>query len=238
MQKVFLSHGRADKPFVRLVAAELREAGLAPWLDEVELLPGDSLIGSLSRAVADSDYVVAFLSPTSVTSPWVEEELAIGLTVGIEQKRIVVLPILLPGLESQHIPAFLRARLYIDLRVPANYDMALTQLYRRLLPGTTEKDDEILKVRHININAERAEHLVSAARHPANREWITHYLADHLAGSQKNRDHTERHFVYWALGEIGGPVASDLVQAGLQETDKFARLGAEIAWRQLTRAAT
>lgn len=75
MQHVFLSHCHTDKPFVRLVANEFRTAGLSLWLDELELLPGDSLVIAISKAVADSAYVIAFLSATSVTSAWVEKEL-------------------------------------------------------------------------------------------------------------------------------------------------------------------
>jgi hypothetical protein len=234
-ERVFLSHGHSDKPFVRLVTDELRGAGFAPWLDEIELLPGDSLIVAISNAVADSAYVIAFLSPTSVTSAWVEKELAIAMTIGIREKRVIVLPILLPGLKREDVPAFLLDQLYIDLRKPSDYDTALTQLYRRLLPDGVARDVEILKARHVNINADRAEHLVHAANDPANRQWITDYLAAHVAGSRMSRDHTERHFAYWALGEVGGATAASAVEAGLKDIDPFARLGAENAWQRIKR---
>ena len=235
MGRIFLSHSHADKPFVRLVAAELRGAGLAPWIDELELLAGDSLVVAISKAVADSAFVIAFLSRSSVGSAWVEKELAIAMTLGIRQKRVTVLPVMLPGLKREYVPAFLLDQLSIDLTAPANYDDALIQLYRRLLPGTAVKGLDLLKIRHVNINAERAEHLVDAAKDPSNREWITKYLANHVAGPKRSPDNTELHFAYYALGEIGGPPAVALVQAGLQETDAFARLGAEMAWQRLHR---
>jgi len=233
VQKVFLSHSQADKPFVRLVAAELRVAGLAPWLDEVELLPGDSLVLAISKAVVEASYVIAFLSSASVTSAWVEKELAIAMTLGIDEKRVTVLPILLPGLERSAIPAYLRDQLFIDLRSPLDYDAALILLYRRLLQDGTQGDPEILKVRHVKINADRAELLVAAAKEPMNFDWITQYLIARVQGPKKSRDYTERHFAYWALGEVGGPTAFKVVEQGLQETDKFALQGAEVAWRRL-----
>jgi TIR domain len=236
LQRVFLSHSHHDKPFVRLVASELRGAGLAPWLDEVELLPGDSLIVAVSKAVVDASYVVAFLSPTSIASAWVEKELAIAMTVGIDEKRVTVLPVLLPGLDRNGIPALLRDQLFIDLRSPLNYDAALIQLYRRLVRDGTQHDLEILKARYVRINADRAERLVDATKDASNAEWIADYLVAHVRGPQKSPDYTERHFVYWALGEIGGAKASEIVEKGLQETDGFARLGAEIAWRRLKRS--
>ena len=37
---VFLCHNDDDKPAVRWVAERLRERGIRPWLDEVDLRPG------------------------------------------------------------------------------------------------------------------------------------------------------------------------------------------------------
>ncbi|NEP20038.1 MAG: TIR domain-containing protein, partial [Leptolyngbya sp. SIO4C1] len=37
---VFLAHNSKDKPFVRLIAEELKRFGLKPWIDEEEILPG------------------------------------------------------------------------------------------------------------------------------------------------------------------------------------------------------
>jgi hypothetical protein len=44
MSSIFLSHNHADKPFVRRLAQDLQAAGARVWLDEAEMLIGDSLI--------------------------------------------------------------------------------------------------------------------------------------------------------------------------------------------------
>ena len=41
------------------------------WLDEAEMLPGDSLIGKIEAAVGRVDYLGVVLSRNSVVSPWV-----------------------------------------------------------------------------------------------------------------------------------------------------------------------
>ncbi|HHI01476.1 MAG TPA: HEAT repeat domain-containing protein [Thermococcus litoralis] len=46
-------------------------------------------------------------------------------------------------------------------------------------------------------------------------------------------DPTERHWIYVALGKIGGKKAKSAVKRGLSEEDEFARLGAEEAWKLL-----
>jgi hypothetical protein len=49
------------------------------WLDEDELLPGDSLIEKLDSALKDSTHLMIVLSPNSVKSDWVKFELENGV---------------------------------------------------------------------------------------------------------------------------------------------------------------
>ena len=44
MTSIFLSHSHVDKPFVRRLASDLIDSGVKVWLDEAEILIGDSLI--------------------------------------------------------------------------------------------------------------------------------------------------------------------------------------------------
>lgn len=112
---VFLSHSSKDKQFVRSLARRLHEHNVAVWLDEAELRIGDSLIQRLSSAVHEVDFVLAVISPNSIDSRWVQEELHLAMTRQIEGKQMRVLPLLKGKCE---VPEFLRGRLYADFTSP------------------------------------------------------------------------------------------------------------------------
>ncbi len=61
---VFLSHNSADKAAVEVVALGLRdEAGVRPCLDKWALVPGESWIPNLERAIEGSRAVAVFFGP-------------------------------------------------------------------------------------------------------------------------------------------------------------------------------
>jgi hypothetical protein len=122
---IFLSHNYRDKPFARALAQDLSAMGVKVWLDEAELKVGDSLITKVSAAIDQMQYLAVVLSPNSVASRWVREELNQALIRQLAERQTSVLPILLADCE---IPGFLRDRLYADFRDPADYDGALKKL--------------------------------------------------------------------------------------------------------------
>ncbi|QDV15624.1 Serine/threonine-protein kinase pkn1 [Gimesia panareensis] len=128
MPRVFLSHTHSDKPFVRTLAHKLQTRGVRVWVDEAEIKIGDSLIEKIEEGILDSDYLAAILSPNSIQSAWVKEELRSVLTRQIVGKSIKVLPILIDDCE---IPLFLQEKMYLDLRsweVPGIFDAQLDRL--------------------------------------------------------------------------------------------------------------
>lgn len=110
---VFLSHSHSDKDIVRAVGLRLQRLGVKVWIDEGEIKAGDSLIQKISEGIADAKYVLAFISKTSISAPWVQRELSIAITREIKGKLHKVVPIIL---EDVDIPAFLEDKLYIDIR--------------------------------------------------------------------------------------------------------------------------
>ena len=58
MSKIFLSHTSIDKPFVRKLAADLRNSGHTVWIDEAEINIGDSLVDKIREALDSVDFVV------------------------------------------------------------------------------------------------------------------------------------------------------------------------------------
>jgi hypothetical protein len=131
MAYVFLSHSHADKPFVKRLAADLRNAGHSVWIDEAEIKIGDSLINKISAGLDQVDFVVAVLSETSVASEWVSRELEIASNREIKERRVVVLPLLVSDVA---LPGFLKGKRYGDFRIDEQYDAAFQELLVALGP--------------------------------------------------------------------------------------------------------
>lgn len=126
---IFMSHSHADKPFARRLSSDLGALGAHVWLDEAELKVGDSLFEKIEGALDQVDHLAVVMSPESVTSRWVREELRQALHGSLSGRDIVVLPILLKDCE---IPGFLREKLYADFREDASYENALHRLAESL----------------------------------------------------------------------------------------------------------
>jgi len=109
---VFLSHSHKDKLIVQRIRRDLRSRGITVWLDSAEMRVGDSLIGKISEAIKENDFVAAVISSSSVTSEWVLTELNQAMNKEINQKKVVILPIRIDDCE---MPPFLEAKYYIDL---------------------------------------------------------------------------------------------------------------------------
>jgi hypothetical protein len=129
MSNVFLSHSHADKPFVRKMAGDLRIAGHGIWIDEAEIQIGDSLVEKIREGLDQVDYVIAVLSSASISSEWVNRELDIATNREIDEKRVVVLPILFEDVE---LPGFLKGKFYGNFIDEHNYQNQLDLLLRKL----------------------------------------------------------------------------------------------------------
>ena len=138
MSYIFLSHSHADKPFVRKLASDLRAAGHSVWVDEAELNIGDSLIGKIREGLDQVDYVAAVLSKDSIGSDWVNKELEIASNREIEEKKVIVLPLLL---EKVDLPGFLKGKFYGDFSNPDSYKEKLDLLLRAV--GNTKGLPEV-----------------------------------------------------------------------------------------------
>jgi hypothetical protein len=83
------------------------------WVDHWELNVGDSILNRVQTAIQESDALLIILSKASVASQWCNKELNAGLIRELEEKRVLVLPVLI---EDCEIPLFLREKLYADFR--------------------------------------------------------------------------------------------------------------------------
>src|SRR5688500_15790467 len=101
---IFLSHSHKDKRFARRLAGDLVRWGVRVWIDEAEILVGDSLIAKIRDGLDQMEYVGAILSPDAVASRWVQEELDVAMNQQIGGRRVKVLPLVCRRCE---LPGFL-----------------------------------------------------------------------------------------------------------------------------------
>jgi hypothetical protein len=91
---LFISHAHEDKEtVVRPLVEGLTALGWRVWLDELELMVGDSLEGQINAALARSRYGVVVLSPAFFARAWPQRELAALAAREVVGGSKVVLPI-------------------------------------------------------------------------------------------------------------------------------------------------
>jgi hypothetical protein len=164
MAYVFLSHAHQDKPFARKLAGDLRREGHPVWLDEAEINIGDSLVEKIGEGLKEVDYVVAVLSKHSIESPWVAKELEFASNREINERRVVVLPLLVDDVE---IPVFLAGKLYGDFRLEEAYEDGFELVLRALgpvdKPPQPEPDEIELLKRELELVRKMAKREAAAA---------------------------------------------------------------------------
>jgi len=120
---VFISYSHADAAFVNILAANLVKRNAHVWVDTWELNVGDSILNKVQQAIQESSVLLVILSKASVASEWCRKELNAGLMRELDEKRVVVLPVLVDDCD---IPLFLREKMYADFRT--NFDRGLKSL--------------------------------------------------------------------------------------------------------------
>jgi hypothetical protein len=93
------------------LAADLAIAGVPVWLDSWELGPGDSLMEKIQTGVTISSFVIVVVSPASLKSKWVRQELKAGLLKEAKTKQVVIIPI---QIGQSPLPLAIRGRIYAD----------------------------------------------------------------------------------------------------------------------------
>ncbi len=123
---VFISYAHKDKALARAFADGLEAADLQVWIDDNELLAGDSIIEQIAKAVADIDFFCALVSDASHESKWCQQELNLAMTQGLVREGAKVIP-----LRVGHVtmPASIIDRLYVQLD-PGNVSSAVERIVR------------------------------------------------------------------------------------------------------------
>ncbi|HXK04932.1 MAG TPA: TIR domain-containing protein [Verrucomicrobiae bacterium] len=139
--QVFLSYNRADETAVEAIASKLRAAGVEPWLDKWNLIPGKPWQEEIETALTSCGSCAVFFGPEG-TGPWQNEEMRTALDHRVREDHYRVIPVLLPGgvrEERGSLPGFLTRVTWVKFR-----DLDDADAFRRLLAGIRDVKPEPL----------------------------------------------------------------------------------------------
>ena len=126
---LFLSYTHEDRAFALQLYEDLTEAGAYIWIDEKQVLVGDSLIEKIRKGIDSVDYLAVVISPASASSEWVRREVDVAMNQEISSGRVKVLPLLYRDCD---LPGFLHGKFYADFRDSNGYEQNLRKLMSRL----------------------------------------------------------------------------------------------------------
>lgn len=130
---VFISYSHADRSMAEAIANSLNDSGISVWWDQWDIQPGDSLITKIfEHGLSKATHFIVLLSPASVNSTWVKEELSIATIRRIEE-MVRVIPVLV---EDAEIPSALRSLFWVDLR--SDFETGINRI-KNVILGISEK---------------------------------------------------------------------------------------------------
>jgi hypothetical protein len=104
----FISYAREDSEFALRLARDLKHAGANVWIDQLDIRPGAPWDNAIEDALLDAPFMLVVLSPTSVRSDNVRDEISYAL----KQGKIVV-PVMYMDCV---VPLRLERKQHIDFR--------------------------------------------------------------------------------------------------------------------------
>jgi TIR domain/Putative adhesin len=104
----FFSYSRDDSEFALRLAEDLKAAGANVWLDQLDIAPGQRWARAVQDALNSSPRMLVILSPSSVNSTHVEDEVNFAL-----EEHKTVIPIFY---QDCKVPFQLRPFQYVDFR--------------------------------------------------------------------------------------------------------------------------
>ncbi|GEM_PF-6547060 len=125
----FVCHSSKDKEFAEKIARDLQGRGIDVWFDKWDLEIGHDLTVKIQEAIAENQFLIIILSPDAMASEWVKKEFNAALVREIEERRVVVLPLMY---KECQLPPFLEMKKYADFRNPGKYAENIQDLARRI----------------------------------------------------------------------------------------------------------
>ncbi len=88
--RVFISHHSSDKPTVKPFVEALKERGIHPWLDQMEIGPGDDIVKSINDGLEECQAGIIVFSQNTMASKWVEAEVNYLIYAKIKESKVLI----------------------------------------------------------------------------------------------------------------------------------------------------
>ena len=145
MIRIFLAHASEDKAAVTDLYNRLEASGFEPWLDKINLLPGQRWQDEIPKAIKNSHVFIACLSEKSVQKQgYIQREFKMALNEMADRPSgyIYLIPLRLdncqiPELRQEEYGISLSDYQWVDLYEPNGYDR-LVQGIRAGFPDSVE----------------------------------------------------------------------------------------------------
>lgn len=182
--KVFISYSNKDKSFVDKFVNDLLSNNIFVWYDKLDLKAGDSIPIKIIKAINKAKYFIVVLSPDSVRSPWVNEELNVAFMKQITSNGTFLIPVLI---KECMLPLLLSHRKFIDFRnsyisglkeilevFEKDFETSVKLKDKQLYPWP---DIEILNSEFVYINSIRFDKFF---RMNCNLNWTSGFTTEHI----------------------------------------------------------
>ena len=124
---VFMSAAREDMHRVVPIYRALADAGLRPWLDVQNLVPGERWELAIDTALKTADVFVPFMSPKWNSREYFKKEIAAALgIVSKGSRRLSIIPV---RLEPISLPPSLAAYQWVDLSSDADAEKLVAAIH-------------------------------------------------------------------------------------------------------------
>jgi len=145
-KKVFLCHAKEDVDNVKKLYEKLKKNGFSPWLDEIDILPGQNWNYEIQKAINSSDFIIICLSEISVDKiGYVNKEIKWALERQDEMPHssIFLIPV---KFDECELPDLLSTFQSVNFFIKGGFDRLLKSLEHQTGKISTKKNKNIAKV--------------------------------------------------------------------------------------------
>lgn len=203
----FFSYSRSDSETALKIAKDLRDGGANIWLDQLDIPAGTHWDSSIEKALNASSSTIVLLSPESVTSNNVMDEVSYALENG---KQII--PVMI---KECNIPFRLRRLQRID--ITQNYEAAIRQLLQALT--NTDSENETGKINSELTNESPIEN--KGSHDQPKKDSTLEYLLWEKAKAKNSKTAINHYLSEYPNGKFVNEAKKLLNEIGLTETSKI-----------------